>query len=295
MRFTNREQQILLREHGVQTRQQLAELNPVLARQVRGASAATVARSTEEHLGRSIDKLDELLYRARVAVSKSSLLICDPGSVSCPTADVEVDIDMESYDDVTYLWGALVTTRRSVAGVTDGYFPFVSWEPLTGQVESDVFRSFWQWFSDLSVTVRDAGANLAAYCFWAQAENSAMNRAASFDGDASLHAAISDFRRREPSEWIDLHDVIKHQIQTDGPLGLKKLAQATGFSWRETNPSGEASMTWYEHAVESTNEAAILARTRLLEYNEDDCRATRALREWLNSDAHQLAHRDEWP
>ena len=86
--------------------------------------------------------------------------------------------------------------------------------------------------------------------------------------------------------------VVKAQIQTSGPLGLKVLARAAGFEWRDDNPSGEASMLWYESARES-DEAAQRWRERILDYNEDDCRATRALRDWLNGAARELAHRDD--
>ncbi len=52
-------------------------------------------------------------------------------------------------------------------------------------------------------------------------------------------------------------------------------------------------MLWYEVAMTSGDEAAS-SRARLLAYNEDDCRATRALRLWLNGPARSLAHRDDF-
>jgi predicted RecB family nuclease len=51
-------------------------------------------------------------------------------------------------------------------------------------------------------------------------------------------------------------------------------------------------MLWYEVAVSSA-EGAAQWRQRILEYNEDDCRATKALRDWLNGPAKLLAHRDD--
>jgi len=47
--------------------------------------------------------------------------------MGCPTADVEVDVDMESYDDATYLWGANVTLNAPVDGLVEGYTTFVEW------------------------------------------------------------------------------------------------------------------------------------------------------------------------
>jgi predicted RecB family nuclease len=67
---------------------------------------------------------------------------------------------------------------------------------------------------------------------------------------------------------------------------------AAGFQWRDANPSGEASMLWYELALGQDPQAQT-SRSRILDYNEDDCRATRALRNWLNGPAKLLAHRDD--
>jgi len=103
---------------------------------------------------------------------------------------------------------------------------------------------------------------------------------------------LDAFRQTSPPQWIDLHDLAKDQIQTEGPLGLKQLAVAAGFAWRDANPSGEASMLWYETALGNGAEAEA-SRSRILEYNEDDCRATAALRHWLNGPAKLLAHRDD--
>jgi predicted RecB family nuclease len=93
--------------------------------------------------------------------------------------------------------------------------------------------------------------------------------------------------------WIDMHEEVKRQIQTEGPFGLKQLAVAAGFHWRDPNPSGEASMLWYEVARRDDSPGAVASRERIMAYNEDDCRATKALRDWLNGPARLLAHRDD--
>jgi predicted RecB family nuclease len=121
-----------------------------------------------------------------------------------------------------------------------------------------------------------------------------MNRAVAttVDDGPSMHD-LDDFRQQSPSVWIDLHNLAKEQIQTEGPLGLKQLAASAGFQWRDDNPSGEASMLWYEVATRGDNDEAAASRQRILDYNEDDCRATKSLRDWLNGPAKALAHRDD--
>ena len=295
-RFTNLDQQLLLAEHGVTTRAQLAHLDPVRARQARRrALTPHVDLEREDLLGRSIDKLDDLIYRARAHLRGTSLRIRESQSTGCPTADVEVDIDMESYDDATYLWGAYVTLNRPVAGVAAGYYHFVTWEVLTPEAEARVFARFWSWFGDLRERCHQQEVTVAGYCFWAQAEDGAMNRAVAYDlTDGPTSAELDEFRRAVPPEWLDLHDLAKAQIQTEGPLGLKQLAGAAGFQWRDAHPSGEASMLWYEVA-RGADPGATLSRQRILDYNEDDCRATKALRDWLNGPARTLTHRDDFP
>ncbi len=52
-------------------------------------------------------------------------------------------------------------------------------------------------------------------------------------------------------------------------------------------------MLWYEVATRGGNDEAATSRQRILDYNEDDCLATKALRDWLNGPAKTLAHRDD--
>ena len=72
---------------------------------------------------------------------------------------------------------------------------------------------------------------------------------------------------------IDLYfDVVKKA--TEWPLydqSIKTLAQYLGFKWRDPDPSGAASIEWYNRWVESGDPAI---KQRILEYNQDDCLAT---------------------
>jgi predicted RecB family nuclease len=293
-RYTSLEQQVMLHEQGVDSRRQLAHLDPLRARQARSKVPTPHADpKTEDFLGRNIDKLDDLIYRSRAHVRGSSLRTIDSALMGCPSADVEVDVDMESYDEMTYLWGASVSLTHPVEGITPGYRAFVEWGELSAKSEAAAFGDFWTWLSGLRQRCESENLTFAAYCFWAQAEDGAMNRAVATGlEDGPSQEDLDTFRRASPSQWIDLHEVAKRQIQTEGPLGLKQLAGSAGFEWRDVNPSGEASMLWYEVATDATPDA-LASRQRILEYNEDDCRATKALRDWLNGPARFLPHRDD--
>lgn len=72
---------------------------------------------------------------------------------------------------------------------------------------------------------------------------------------------------------VDLYfDVVKEA--TEWPLydqSIKTIAQYLEFQWRDTDPSGAASIEWYNRWIE-TGDPAI--KQRILDYNEDDCLAT---------------------
>lgn len=80
----------------------------------------------------------------------------------------------------------------------------------------------------------------------------------------------------DPKEAVDLYfDVVKpHTEWPTSDFSIKTLAKYLGFKWRDTHPSGAASIQWFDDWV---NTGATHVRQRILEYNEDDCRATRVL------------------
>lgn len=55
---------------------------------------------------------------------------------------------------------------------------------------------------------------------------------------------------------------------------IKTLTKYLGFVRRDTNPSGAASIEWFDQWMKTRDPAV---RQRILDYNEDDCRATRVL------------------
>ena len=79
-----------------------------------------------------------------------------------------------------------------------------------------------------------------------------------------------------PSNAVDLYyDVVKKA--TEWPTrdySIKTLAKFLGFDWRDTHPSGAASIEWFDRWVKTGDPTV---RQRILDYNEDDCIATRVL------------------
>lgn len=210
--------------------------------------------------------------------------------VVVPRADVEVDIDMESFGEAgAYLWGVLL---RHPGGArpgdeTDGYRAFATWEPVPTDDEARSFAEFWGWLSGVRARAAATGRSFVAYCYNEQAENRwLLGSARRFAGKpgippvAEVEAFIAD-----PC-WVDLFAIVSEWFLCAHGKGLKRIAPAAGFVWHDPEASGENSMRWYRDAVGIDGAPPDPAqRQRLLEYNADDVAATSALREWMTSPA----------
>jgi predicted RecB family nuclease len=293
VRFSSAADQTLLRDHGVATRRDLAALDLDLV--ARGVATRDEPSEPDEpvdvSVGRRVKDAERLVRRARVEVAGSLLRLVPAEEMDARRCDVEIDFDMESYDNAAYLWGAYVTLRSATPGIDEGYRAFAEWGALTDRAEGAVFAAFYAWLERTVATARAAGRSVGRYCFWEHAERAQIRRAMDSGVDGlPTEAALADVLL---DPLVDLHQVVTSQLQTAGPAGLKVVAQAAGFHWRDEAPSGEASMAWYEEARGSDHDRATAAVARLLAYNEDDCRATRALRDWLDGDARRLPSVEE--
>ncbi|MBO0854467.1 MAG: TM0106 family RecB-like putative nuclease [Nocardia sp.] len=189
-------------------------------------------------------------------------------------ADVEVDVDLESYQEYgAYLWGTLL----------DGvYRPFVTWDPLPTADEARSFAEFWTWLMDIRARATESGKTFAAYCYSRTAEDKWLYESARrFAGRPGVPTESEIRAFVDGPQWVDMFQAVSEQFICPNGKGLKKIAPLAGFGWRDPEAGGEASMSWYRLAVGYDDAPDLSQRTRLLEYNEDDVRATLALREWM--------------
>ncbi|QNQ91259.1 TM0106 family RecB-like putative nuclease [Corynebacterium poyangense] len=181
-------------------------------------------------------------------------------------AALEVDIDVETYlDHGAYLWGMFDGHR---------YHPYATWKPLGGDPEAENFAAFWAHLKKL----RTDNPDFCAYCYANNGENHWLRTSAKrFAGKPGIPGLeeIEEFIHSE--QWVDVFQVVKTQLIGPEGLGLKTVAKAAGYQWEEAELEGEGSVAAYREA-----RTLMSWRDRLLSYNEDDCRATAAVRDWLS-------------
>lgn len=241
---------------------------------------ASYSGSTCGHLPTEIDE-------ARAAVSGRPFLARGVDRAPVTVADVEVDIDMENVEDGVYLWGTLVSGSPAAleqVTVDPGYRPFYSWDPASPAVQSAVFHRFWTWLTDLRGRCDAAGLTFAAYCYTAAEHKKMRQILAEAPPDApTVDRGDVDALVESPS-WVDLYEIVRGSLVLGHGLGLKRIAPLAGFHWRDPDAGGLQSMGWYRDAVGHPDPAVQAHnRQRLLQYNEDDVRATLAVRTWLRT------------
>jgi len=166
-------------------------------------------------------------------------------------------------------------------------------ERLNGNSDKERFVYFFA--PDVSADAeRDAFAQ--AYAYFSQQEGAAIYYYSKYERTQyrKLQLKYPDVcsaedieRLFDPGRAIDLYGdvVIKATEWPTRDHSIKTLAGHLGFAWRDLHPSGAASVEWFDRWCRERDPAV---KQRILDYNEDDCRATRVLLDGIRAlPAHQ--------
>ena len=91
---------------------------------------------------------------------------------------------------------------------------------------------------------------------------------------------------RYVSHEYDLYSklIVEYSDWPTFSYSIKHVANLIGFRWRDANPSGANSIAWYNEYLGHSEQEHLL--DRILQYNEDDCRAMLAIKnyfvQWAN-------------
>ena len=224
------------------------------------------------HRDRSEARLRTAARRARMLKRGVALEKVSVEPIGVPRAPVEVDLDIETDDsDRTYLWGVLLTDR---ATGKQKYQHFSTFSHLSPSGEQELAANFARWL----VRLVRKHPDLLVY-HYSDYEVVHLRRLAQRSGHPDLMAACDLIK----GHFVDLFQLVRDNFVAVDGLGLKVVAtKGAGFSWRDEEPGGLNSQAWFATAVDGGNAAERrAARRRVLEYNEDDVRATWHVREWM--------------
>ena len=225
----------------------------------------------EHDKGRQLDNLvRELLGepplddadRTAPPAAAPELLRLTSSDLGLSPADVEIDLDIEFDEDhQVYLWGFLVTHP---ANDDSTYTPIGSHDPAVDPTElAQALRAQLMAIIDAAHT---HGHTVRLY-HYGSVEQIHLEKLL---GEAA--AGLLEIS-------TDLLSVIRAHYFAGTGYGLKPLAALAGFTWRDDGMTGADTYDLIKQARDGSAEAW----ATLLRYNEDDTRATRALREWLRT------------
>ena len=189
-----------------------------------------------------------------------------------PTAPIELyfDIEAEPSLNLVYLHGVLVVDRIKQ---TETFHSLLAESP---EEESIV----WQQFLDLVWAY--PSAPIFHFCPY---EVQTVERLGKLF--ETPEALIQPLLLR----FVDLHDRVTQTVTLPvESYALKHIARWVGFDWRDSTANGAQSIYWYAQWL-ATRDRSYL--DSIVIYNEDDCRATYHIKEWLVNFLDQAMTQDE--
>jgi predicted RecB family nuclease len=252
-------------------------LIPYLGRSRRDAIESyvkSIAELADASLGNFIQGKKTIFPRIGISMlhdfQERAKLLMDPKAkpylkepISLPDTDAELffDIETDPFRDICYLHGFV--ERRGKDNGTERYSSFFAENP-TPEEEKRAFSEAWAYIQ----------SNLpCAIYFYATHEITHWKKLQAKYPDIVSREEIEDLFGLEST--IDLYNKVVRK--TEWPThdhSIKTLAAYLGFHWRDQSPSGAESIEWYHQWVEKKQDDI---KERILEYNEDDCRAMRVL------------------
>jgi predicted RecB family nuclease len=209
-------------------------------------------------------------------------MICDgvvlsprDGRMTIPSADIEIDFDIENdSDNRVYMWG--VRIRRGTDDATAQYLPdFIEWAPLDAHSERRLAQRFIDWLRTQCDAARAAGQTIAVF-HWSHHEISRLRSVLGL-------AEVGDLIAPEADLFVDLRKVFEANFFSLHGSQLKKVAPIFGFGWNVEDPSGSGSQLYLSTVQNGDPVAAESAKQWLLSYNEDDTAATAAIRDGMRT------------
>jgi predicted RecB family nuclease len=211
------------------------------------------------------DTLEKIQKRAKVLIRTKKPVLYE--HLAFPKVGYELffDIENDPTQEFVYLHGVYERTQEG-----GNYRHFLAVE-ISEKEERKAWKEFWDYVHSLPK------GDYAVYYF-SPHEKTIYKRMQKQYPEVISEDELEGFFSNP--KVIDLYQLVfKH---TDWPLSsysIKDLATYLGFKWRDETPSGALSIQWFNQYLETRAEKDL---KRILEYNEDDCKAMMVLKDELN-------------
>lgn len=179
------------------------------------------------------------------------------------------DIEDDPTQEIVYLHGVYQKTDSK----DEKFIYFVS-NDITQDAEKQAWKEFWQYIKSLPQD------DFVVY-YYSSHEKTVYTKMQQQYPDIISADELQNFFNKKTA--IDLYTQIIYPY-TDWPLGsysVKDIAQYLGFKWRDKTPSGALSIQWYNEYLKDKDPKKL---QRILDYNEDDCKATMVIKESLEGE-----------
>jgi uncharacterized protein len=224
---------------------------------------ANISLSTLENLiGFDTEVASKLIVQAQSTLTKRPLILpyAFPGENLTFTAPIELYFDIEAQPDLNlnYLLGVLVVDRQTN---TEQFYSLLAETPAQEEL-------IWQQFLDLVWQYPQA----PIYHFCAYEVETVKKLGRLYRTPYSSVAPVLD-------RFVDIYEQLTQSVALPiESYALKAIARWLGFEWRDQEASGAKCIYWYDQWLETGDRTLLELIQR---YNEDDCRATHKVKDWL--------------
>lgn len=180
------------------------------------------------------------------------------------TYELFFDIEDDPTQNFVYLHGVYQRTKENTL------FRHFTAHEISPEQEQKAWADFWQYIDTLPED------DFAVYYYSHHEKTTYLKLQQKYPDVISIEKVKAFF---DHPHVIDLFKIINSA--TDWPIGsysLKDIATYLGFAWRDDTPSGALSIKWFNDYIEQQDEQML---QRILEYNEDDCKATMVIKDEL--------------
>jgi len=216
------------------------------------------------------NKAEKFITTAKALQAKTHI-ITDKGMIDFPERKVEIFLDLEGIDPTTaadgipqidYLIGILVRVDSK-----ENYISFTAKEAKE-DAEKEMLLEFLEFIKKQN--------DYVIYHYAPYEKTHLTTMMEKYEIDEATKKTVLDY-------LIDVHKVAKDSVAfpTYGN-GLKQIAPYLGFSWRHKDVSATESISMYLDYVDNSEENKVKFQ-KIIDYNEDDCIATRVIKDWLMS------------